>query len=96
MKKADLHIKDFQLGGIRSVILDVTLRSEFHGACSDPARNGEASYVDPNSYDGNPRVGMRTGARHEDGRYTDMIWFRSTRSPRDAGGFNEPNKTVVK
>ena len=48
MKKADLHIKDFQLGGIRSVILDVTLRSEFHGACRDPARNGEASYVDPN------------------------------------------------
>ena len=43
-----------------------------------------------------PLVGVRTGARHEDGRYTDMIWFRSARSPRDAGGFNEPNKTVVK
>jgi len=26
----------------------MTLRSEFHGSCSDPARNGEASYVDPN------------------------------------------------
>jgi len=28
----------------------VTLRSEFHGslACIDPARNGEASYADPN------------------------------------------------
>jgi hypothetical protein len=25
----------------------MTLRSEFHGSCSDPARNGEASYVDP-------------------------------------------------
>ena len=30
------------------------------------------------SYDGNPRVGVRTGARHEDGRYTDMILERST------------------
>ena len=48
MKKADLHIKDFQLEGIRNVIIDMTLRSEFHGSCSDPARNGEASYVDPN------------------------------------------------
>ena len=27
---------------------DVTLRSEFHGSCIDPARNGEASYADPN------------------------------------------------
>jgi len=26
----------------------VTLRREFHGSCSDPARNEEASYVDPN------------------------------------------------
>ena len=31
MKKADLHIKDFQLEGIRNVIIDMTLRSEFHG-----------------------------------------------------------------
>ena len=48
VKKTDLHIKDFQLEGIRNVIIDMTLRSEFHGSCSDPARNGEASYVDPN------------------------------------------------
>jgi hypothetical protein len=27
---------------------DVTLRGEFHGSCIDPARNGEASYADPN------------------------------------------------
>jgi hypothetical protein len=26
----------------------VTLRGEFHGSCIDPARNGEASYADPN------------------------------------------------
>jgi len=38
----------FGLEGIRHVIIDMTLRSEFHGSCSDPARNGEASYVDPN------------------------------------------------
>jgi hypothetical protein len=48
MKKTDLHIKDFQLEDIWNVIIDVTLRSEIHGSCSDPARNGEASYVDPN------------------------------------------------
>ena len=28
--------------------IDVTLRGEFHGSCIDPARNGEASYADPN------------------------------------------------
>jgi hypothetical protein len=33
-----------------------------------------------------PLVGVRTGARHEDGRYTDMIWFRSTR-PKGRGWF---------
>ncbi len=27
---------------------DVTLRGEIHGLCIDPARNGEASYADPN------------------------------------------------
>ena len=48
MKMADLHVKDFRLEGIRNVIIDVTLRGEFHGSCSDPARNGEASYADPN------------------------------------------------
>jgi len=47
-KKADLHIKDFQLEGIWHVIIDVTLRSEFHGSCIDPVRNAEASYVYPN------------------------------------------------
>ncbi len=46
--KANLHVKDFRLEGIRDVIIDVTLRSEFHGSCIDPARNGEASYADPN------------------------------------------------
>jgi len=28
--------------------IDVTRRGEFHGSCIDPARNGEASYADPN------------------------------------------------
>jgi len=37
MKKADLHVKDFRLEGIRDVI-NVTLRGEFH----DPAHNAEA------------------------------------------------------
>jgi hypothetical protein len=48
MLKADLHVKDFRLEGIRDIIIDVTLRGEFHGSCIDPARNGEASYADPN------------------------------------------------
>ena len=26
----------------------MTLRGEFHGSCIDPARNGEASYANPN------------------------------------------------
>ena len=26
----------------------MTLRGEFHNSCIDPARNGEASYADPN------------------------------------------------
>ena len=26
----------------------MTRRGEFHGSCIDPARNGEASYADPN------------------------------------------------
>jgi hypothetical protein len=45
------------------------------------ARSGKGLH---STYDGNPRVGVRTGARHEDGRYTDMIWFRSaaTQQPR--------------
>ncbi len=42
IKKADLHVKDFRLEGIRDVIIDVTLRGEFHGSFIDPARNGEA------------------------------------------------------
>ena len=48
MKKADLHVKDFRLEGIRDVIIDVTLRSEFYGSCIDSARNRVASYADPN------------------------------------------------
>ena len=31
------------------------------------------------TYDGNPRVGVRTGARHEDGRYTDMVLVSESR-----------------
>ena len=56
------------------------------------ARSGKGLH---STYDGNPRVGVRTGARHEDGRYTDIFVSRYP-CPLDAGGFNEPNKTVVK
>ena len=35
------------------------------------ARSGKGLH---STKDGNPWVGVRTGARHADGRYTDMIW----------------------
>jgi hypothetical protein len=41
-------IKDFQLADVRNVIIDVTLRHEFHGSRADPQRNGHASHVDVN------------------------------------------------
>jgi hypothetical protein len=41
-------IKDFQLAGVRNVIIDVTLRHQFHGSRADPQRNGEASHADVN------------------------------------------------
>jgi hypothetical protein len=44
LKKADLVVKDFRLAGVRDVIIDVSLRHEFHGSCADPMRNGEASH----------------------------------------------------
>ena len=31
LKKADLWVKDFQLAGVRHVVIDTTLRHEFHG-----------------------------------------------------------------
>ena len=34
LKKADLLIKDFQLQGVRDVIVCVTCRHEFHGSCA--------------------------------------------------------------
>jgi len=48
LKKADLWIKDLQLGGIRNVIIDVTLRHEFHGSCANLIINGEPSHPDAN------------------------------------------------
>jgi hypothetical protein len=48
LKKADLVVKDFRLAGIRDLIIDVSLRHEFHSACADPVRNGEASHADAN------------------------------------------------
>ena len=43
LKKADLLIKDFQLQGVRDVIVDVTCRYEFRGSCANQERNGEPS-----------------------------------------------------
>jgi hypothetical protein len=48
LKKADLVVMDFGLAGIRDLIIDVSLRHEFHGACADHTRNGEASHADSN------------------------------------------------
>jgi hypothetical protein len=41
-------VKDFQLAGIRDLIIDVSLRHEFHGSCQNHMRNGEASHADAN------------------------------------------------
>jgi hypothetical protein len=41
-------VKDFRLACIRDLIINVSLRHEFHDACADPARNGEASHADAN------------------------------------------------
>ena len=68
---------------------------------------GEAEVVEPRSSkgphssdDGNPLgwLALGRGARGRGFERSSGVhfWFRSARSPRDAGGFNEPNKTVVK
>jgi hypothetical protein len=48
LKKADLLIKDFPLQGVRDVVVDVTCRHEFRGACANQQRNGEPSHLDVN------------------------------------------------
>jgi hypothetical protein len=48
LEKADLVNEDFRLTGVRNVVVDVSLRDEFHGSCADPQRNGEASHADVN------------------------------------------------
>jgi len=48
-------IKDFQLQGVRDVIVDVTCRYEFRGSCANQERNGEPSraqfLLPPGSHD---------------------------------------------
>jgi hypothetical protein len=48
LKKADLLIKDFQLQGVRDVIIGLTCRHEFDGSCANHERNGEPSHLDVN------------------------------------------------
>ncbi len=48
LKKADLLIKDFQLQGVRDVIVDVTCRHEFRGSCANQERYGEPSHLEVN------------------------------------------------
>ena len=48
LRKADLMVKDFQLASIRDLIIDVSMRHEFHGSCQNHMRNGEASHADVN------------------------------------------------
>jgi hypothetical protein len=47
LKKADLVVKNFRLAGIRDLIIDVSLRHEFHGACADPVRTGKHHTLTP-------------------------------------------------
>ena len=56
------------------------------------ARSGKGLH---STKDGNPRVGVRTGARHADGRYTDMIWKGVSREARLALlNIKTDNKTI--
>jgi len=48
LKKVDLWIEDFQLEGIRNVIVDVNSCHELHGSCVNPLHNGEPSHPDVN------------------------------------------------
>ena len=48
LRKADLMVKDLQLAGIRDLIIDVSMRHEFHGSCHNHMCNGEASHADAN------------------------------------------------
>ena len=48
LRKADLMVKDIQLAGIRDLIIDESLRHEFHGSCVNPMRIGEASHAEAN------------------------------------------------
>ena len=71
LKKADLLIKDFQLQGVRDVIVDVTCRHEFRGSCANQERNGEPSHLDVNGVrwvsEGNGPVGWGGGRRWSGG-----------------------------
>ena len=41
LRKADLMVKDFQLAGIRDLIIDVSMRHEFHGSCQNTCATGK-------------------------------------------------------
>jgi hypothetical protein len=53
------------------VSVEGTMRQGRGSAEGVGARSGKGLH---STKDGNPWVGVRTGARHADGRYTDMIW----------------------
>ena len=41
LRKADLMVKDFQLAGIRDLIIDVSMRHEFHRSCQNTCATGK-------------------------------------------------------
>jgi hypothetical protein len=59
LERADLLI-NFQLAGVRHIIIDVTLRHEFHGSCANFQRNGEPSRPDVNALDTVTKEGSTT------------------------------------
>jgi hypothetical protein len=72
LKKADLLIKEFQLQGVRDVIVDVTCHHEFSGSCANQQRNGEPSHLDVN---GAPDATVEEKLDHYQHDYNERNFF---------------------
>ena len=69
---ADLWVKDFTLEGIRDVIIDVTLRHEFHGSSAQPVCNGELTHED---VDGALETAVKEKLNHYHHDYNERNFF---------------------
>ena len=88
LKKTDLLIKDFQLQGVRDVIVDVTCHHEFRSSCANQQCNGEPSHLDVN---GALDAAVKEKLEHYQHDYNDRNFFFlpavTTTSGRISGDF---------